>query len=182
MASSPHIDVFIKEPNKEIPYYILFTTGISTLAMTLPNSLQKEKAELERAELFMLLPKNFKMSYEIGSALHTLPLESSWPIHILQSLARFPYENRTWFGAGHTIGPYSEPIAPGTKQYGIILLQMFDDRGRVITSDERFINLYCVIPLYREEIEYRLAHNSEEWEKLLENLPVMVDLFRPPLC
>jgi hypothetical protein len=42
IASYPtHIDVFIKNPSKKTPYYVLFTAGMSTLAMTLPDRLQK---------------------------------------------------------------------------------------------------------------------------------------------
>jgi hypothetical protein len=183
MASYPtHIDVFIQEPNKEIPYYVLFTTGMSILGMTLPDDLQKKKAKLERAELFMLLAKDFDMENTLGSALHTPPLEKTWPVYVLQSLARFPYENKTWLGACHTIGPYEEPIAPDTTQCGVILLQMSGDHGKMKASDGTIINLYCVVPLYREEIEYRLAHNKQEWHQLLEHLPLMVDLHRSSLC
>jgi hypothetical protein len=122
------------------------------------------------------------MNGTLGSALHTLPLEKSWPIHILQALAKFPYENRTWLGNGHVIGPYNEPVAPGTKQCGVVLLQLLGDYGQMIASDDTVINLYGVVPIYREEIEYSVVHNSEEWKKFLENLPIMVDLLRPPLC
>jgi len=182
-----HIDISIKSPNSRHPYYVLFTSGMSDFPMPVTEKkLQKNRKDWERAELFMYLPKNFPMEHakSEGILLHDVPEEEAWPLHWLKFLAKFPHEYRTWLGPDHTIanGPDYAPLGPNTRQGGSIFLQMFDERGQMVTADDTIINLYCVIPLYREEIEYKVSHNRQEWEQLLKPLPVMVDLQRHPLC
>jgi hypothetical protein len=184
-----HLDVFIKSPNEKHPYYVLFTSGMSDLAMPLPKGLRKERGNLDRAELFMLLPKDFPMGQIciVGKLLQNGPLEETWPIHWLKFLAKAPHEYKTWFGHSHTVpnGPDYDPLVTGTKQCGCILWQEKGEWGSMVSSDGVVVNLYRVVPLYREEMEYRLEYGQEAWCRLLEKnggLPLIVDLHRPSLC
>ena len=61
-----HIDVNIIPPDNGRDYYVLWTSGMSDLPMTLPDG-DYDKKEYERAELFLFLPKDWKFA-EIGES------------------------------------------------------------------------------------------------------------------
>jgi hypothetical protein len=172
-----HLDVYIVYPSKERPYYVLFTTGMSCVPMDVDEETQEEREKLERAELMMYLPENFPLKDTV-----TQESKTTWPLRFLQTLARYPYENKTWFGRFQTFGPYPGPIAPDTKQCGGIFMSLRDKLGKLVTSDGTIINLYLVIPLYIEEIKYKLTHEVEDWYPLMKKLPPVVNLKRSSLC
>ena len=60
MSKYVHIDIHIAEPTEEIPYRVLYTTGMSDLPMSLPEEAAWDEKRLnERAELFCILPPEF---------------------------------------------------------------------------------------------------------------------------
>ena len=50
-----HIDVNIMRPTEKQSFYVVYTTGMSDLPMTLPDEIA-DREELEYAEVFLLLP------------------------------------------------------------------------------------------------------------------------------
>jgi len=169
-----HLDIYIIDPSGKFPCYTLFTTGMSCLPMKVGEGTPERRRELERAELMMFLPKEFPMN---GSQ----KPETIWPMRLLQSLTRFPHENQTWFGGGHSIGPYDRPLAPDTEQCGCVFWQQSGDLGKLVTRDGTVINFYLVIPLYPEEIKYKLSCDVNASWQMLQDLPLIVDLQRPSL-
>ena len=51
-----HIDVNIMRPTEERPYYVMYTTGMSDMPMTLPEEIADRGGFKGYAELFMFLP------------------------------------------------------------------------------------------------------------------------------
>lgn len=161
-----HIDIYFMEPTDEEPFRVVYTTGMSDLPMTLPIELEKEWGHLKRAELMMFLPE----SWPIGSE----DFEDEryyWPIRLLKQLARFPHEYNTWLGYGHTI-PNSEeydPYADNTELNGVILSALNEEISSINTKDGTLINVYNVIPLYKEEMDYKLENGMDAlFDKLSE--------------
>ncbi len=168
-----HIDVNIIPPEGSRDYYILWTSGMSDLPMTLPDG-DYDKKDYERAELFMFLPKDWKFG-EIGESAEGVGEEYYWPVRWIKYLARFPHEYKTWLGTGHTLpnGEDYSPLGAGTEMGGFFFLPVIslgeDNPGidALVCKDGTRINFLWAIPMYKEEIEYKLEEGFE----------AMMDLF-----
>ena len=161
--SSPdiHVDICVVPPSQERDYYTLVTMGMGAHRMNVPGALAEYK--LERAELAIALPRNWKLKHE---DLKNEDLKNErwyWPIRLLKTLARLPIASDTWLGFGHTMDN-EEDFAENTKLCAAILTppQGTEDGSEVCTlpSGEE-VNFYQVLPLYRDELEYKLAHDAD---------------------
>ena len=156
--SSPdiHVDICVVPPSEERDYYTLVTMGMGAHRMNVPEELAEYK--LERAELAIALPGNWKLKRE--------DLKNErwyWPIRLLKTLARLPIASDTWLGFGHTMDN-EEDFAKDTKLCAAILTgpQDTEDGSEVcILPGGEEVNFYQVIPLYREELEYKMEHDAD---------------------
>ena len=99
-------------------------------------------------------------------------------------MARLPGEQNTWLAWGHTVSN-NEPFAENTKLSGMIVSNMTDfDEGadKCILPNGECINFYQIIPLYREEIEFKVSHSKDELIHMLDGIDPVVDLNRPSQC
>lgn len=178
-----HIDVNIMRPKKDARYYVLYTTGMSDLPMTLPGEIA-DREDLKYCELYLFLPEDWSFG-ETGTLDSDLPESSYWPVRLLKFLARFPHEYQTWLGWGHTIpnGPQYAPLAGGVGFGGVVLAQP-SGVPPLDTGDGRHISFYAAIPAYKEEIEYKLKYGMEELGRRFAEgkLPMVLDTSRPNLC
>ena len=151
-----HVDICVVPPTEERDYYTLVTMGMGAHRMNVPEELAEYK--LERAELAIALPADWKLDQE------SMKDEKwYWPIRLLKSLARLPIASDTWLGFGHTMDN-EEDFAKGTKLCAAILTgpQDTEDGSEVcILPSGEEVNFYQVIPLYRDELEYKLAHDAD---------------------
>ena len=151
-----HVDICMVPPSEERDYYTLVTMGMGAHRMNVPKELAEYK--LERAELAIALPADWKLDQE------SMKDEKwYWPIRLLKSLARLPIASDTWLGFGHTMDN-QEDFAENTKLCAAILTgpQGTQDGSEVcILPGGEEINFYQVIPLYRDELEYKLAHDAD---------------------
>ena len=152
-----HVDICVVPPSEERNYYTLVTMGMGAHRMNVPVELAEYK--LERAELAIALPPDWKLDEE------SLKDERwYWPIGLLKVLARLPISGDTWLGFGHTMDKQS-PFAENTTLCGALLVGPQDvvwNGGEVCTlpSGEE-VNFYQVIPLYRNELKYKLEHDAD---------------------
>lgn len=151
-----HVDICVVPPSQERDYYTLVTMGMGAHRMNVPEELAEYK--LERAELAIALPRNWKLKHE--------DLKNErwyWPIRLLKTLARLPIASDTWLGFGHTMD-HEEDFAKDTKLCAAILTgpQGTEEGSEVCTlPGGEEVNFYQVIPLYRDELEYKLAHDAD---------------------
>ena len=156
--SSPdiHVDICVVPPSGDRDYYTLVTMGMGAHRMNVPEELAEYK--LERAELAIALPGNWKLKRE--------DLKNErwyWPIRLLKTLARLPIASDTWLGFGHTMDN-EEDFAKGTKLCAAILTgpQDTEDGSEVcILPSGEEVNFYQVIPLYRDELDYKMEHDAD---------------------
>ena len=166
-----HVDICVVPPSEGRDYYTLVTMGMGAHRMNVPEELAEYK--LERAELAIALPPDWKLDEE------SLKEEQwYWPIGLLKVLARLPIAEDTWLGFGHTMDKQS-PFAEGTKLCGALLVGPQDivwTGGEVCTlpSGEE-VNFYQVIPLYRNEIEYKLEHDADALLKKMAGISFVVN-------
>ncbi len=179
-----HIDVCIRKPNDNQKFYVVYTTGMSDMPMTLPEG-YTDREDLKYSELYLFLPESFHFG-ESYSLISDLEDKDAWIIHLIKYLARFPHEYDTWLGYGHTLpnGPQYAPLCNGTQMGGVVFSQGGGDLEYVNTKDGKSINLLMVIPSYQEEIEYKLKYGMSALDKVFrENqLPMILDIQRPNYC
>ena len=180
------VDVFVMQAPTKQDFHVIYTTGMSALPMTLPAEFLPQYRDLERAELLLLLPAEWDIltGYETDK---DVPASLWWPVGLMKYLARFPHEYQTWLGWGHTL-PNSADCVPyddSTQLCGAMLGALQERISIFRAEDGTQINLYTVMPLYQEEMEYQKTAGTEALlQKLaaLKGFGMIVFPDRPNVC
>jgi hypothetical protein len=177
-----HIDVHVVEPTAERNFYTLITSGMSDLPMTVPDGAE----EFRFAELLICLPASWDMPKVYDTVADE---EHWWPIRCLKYLARFPHEYDTWLCENHTIpnGDPPEPFAGNTRLCCALLTPplLFGDGFRSLKiSEGKTINIYALLPIYKEEMEFKLKQGGEKlYERFdREGINELLDINRKNVC
>lgn len=181
-----NVNVFVMQAPTRKDFHVLYTTGMSALPMKLPQELLPKYKDLERAELLLFLPAEWDIltGYETDAE---VPDALWWPVRLMKYLARFPHEFETWLGFGHTLPNTAEyvPYDESTELCGVILGALQENISMLRAEDGTQINLYCMIPLYREEMEYERTAGTEALLQRLSALNgygMIVFPDRPNVC
>ena len=169
-----HVDLCIVPPTEEQNYYTLVTMGMGAHRMNVPEELAEYR--LERAELAITLPPDWKLDEESMK-----DEQWYWPIHLLKDLARLPIASDTWLGWGHTMDN-QKPFSPDTELCAAILVGIQRNEEEVYLCQlpgGEDVNFYQVIPLYREELEYKLEHGAESLIEKMAEVDFVVHPDRP---
>ena len=168
-----HVDILIVRPTAQIPFLTLITSGMSDLAMTVPDHIDTPE-DYELAEVIAFLPdwwpekhpyfKDFSNSIEKPTGY--------CPIEWLKFYARMPHEFKTSLAWKHTSanGDPAAPICEGTEMRGFVFLPpviLPEDAWRVRTKNGRFINLLTLIPIHEDEMNLALNTGTD---KLIDTL------------
>ena len=179
-SKNNHIDVYWIKPNMEYrPYSILVTCGMSRFPMNVP----KEKEEKKLIEIAMLFPYDWDFSN-----IKSKPDSITWPIYHLQSLGKLPIINNSWIGFGHTIGCNEKKgdYFSGTKFNSTIIFPSIKlpKSFTEIENGNNLITIYTAIPIYPEELKYKLDSGSNALvDKFNEfNVQEIVDMNRINTC
>ena len=175
-----HLDINIVDPTDQRPYYSLVTSGMSDIQMKAPD----EYSELSYAELMLCLPKDWPLSKEAIQK-----EENYWPLRTLRYLARFPHAYDTWLWASHTIpnGDPPEPFAENTEFSGVLLMypRLFSqDFWKLRVFPNATIHFLSVLPLYKEEMEFKLDKGLDPLLDRFEKTRVteLMDISRRNVC
>jgi hypothetical protein len=175
-----HIDVHWVKPTRQRPFHTLVTSGMSDLPMTTPEGAE----DFRYAELMICLPPDWPMEHASWK-----DERHYWPIRTLKFLARFPHEYRTWLCAMHTMpnGDPAEPLASNTKLCGSILAPpVLSDAEfrRLIIDNEKEICFWAVVPIYAEEMDYKLKNGGEALFDLFDKHGIneLLNVDRRNLC
>ena len=169
-----HVDICVIPPSEERDYYTLVTMGMGAHRMNVPEELAEYK--LERAELAIALPPDWKLDEESMKDERWY-----WPVGLLKVLARLPIAGDTWLGSGHTMDKQSS-FAKDTKLCASLLTgpQGVEEGGEVcILPEGGEVNFYQVIPLYREELAYKLEHGADTLIDQMAEVSFVVHPDRP---
>lgn len=155
-----HLDIYIVEPTKERDYYTLITVGMGAHKMNVPRGLNKNK--LRRAELILTLPKSWNMSS--GKE------KWFWPIRLIKNLGRLPIDSNTWLGYGHTISNQVQ-YDKSTELVGSYITfpyEVMNEKNCFFCKINmiEYVNFYQVVPIYEEEMNYKLENGISDFEAL----------------
>ena len=171
-----HLDVHYVAPSDARPWTTLVTSGMSDRPMQVPDEL----SDFAYSELMINLPASWPIDIE------QFEDESIyWPIRLLKTLARFPHRYETWLGYGHTV-PHGDPPTPYDPSTGFCcaLLGFPQSAGEDFFSlsvrDDKVIRFWSLVPLYREELDYKLRYGTDALEDLFAEQSVgdLVDVDR----
>lgn len=149
------IDIYHIKPNEERPYNLLLTFGMSRTPMNVPEGAE----QFSYGELAIILPEDWDLSEE-----GLKDPNNYWPVLWLKNLARIPQQHNTWLCYGHSI-PNDNPSKPiaDTEFEGVVIMD-----SATLPEDFQEMNLgdvslyiYTVIPVYPEEMEYKIKHNID---------------------
>ena len=154
------LEIAVILPRPEHDYYTLVTVGLSRHRMDFSEERREEK--LERAELLINLPRDWKLTKA-----DCREERWSWPIRMMLATAHFAMEDPEVGLESRTTlmeGEDGIPFAENTDLRGEILLYpgVFGEESffcRLPDGDE--VNFYQVIPLYRDELEYKMEQDAD---------------------
>ncbi|AMV28183.1 Suppressor of fused protein (SUFU) [Gemmata sp. SH-PL17] len=169
------VSVHIVPPAPGHGYLLLFTTGMSDRALTVPAGREDDRY----AELVLLLPSDWKLNPD-----SLADSRSGWAIEWLRRAAHFFHEHRTWIGPGYGIlanGSPPQPLAPGLPFDSLLLFHPESGTAQVRVADGREIRFYTVYPLHPDE---RFLETHQGPAALLERLAPqasfpIIDVHRP---
>jgi hypothetical protein len=175
-----HVDVHLVQPAKERNYATLITSGMSDRPMSPPE----EFRDCRYAEMVICLPPSWPLTEDAFK-----DENNYWPIHWLKRLARLPHEYNTWLYATHTV-PNDDPPRPfanNTKLCCALILKpvLFgDDFLTMEVSADKTIHFLSLVPLYREEMDFKLAHGLDPLLDRLGKIYVteLLDIQRKNVC
>jgi hypothetical protein len=154
-------DVAVITPSRERPWYALITVGMGAFVMDVPPDLID--CELERAELMICLPSNWHIP--------GLRNEWRWPLDWLRALAHIPAGKETWLGWGHVV-PLEEYVSEQAKFSGMLLIDppaYEREAGYCDMPDGSIVNIYQMLPLFEDELQYRRVNGTDALLALFEN-------------
>lgn len=178
LSDQLHVDVHLVRPTPERPHWTLVTSGMSDRPMNSPD------ADDRYAELFLSLPGNWPLGNDAFE-----DEANYWPLRWLTTLARLPHDYDTWLGWGHTVpnGDPAEPFAPSTSFCCWLVLPPLlapEEFGELQVRPEKRIRFLALVPLYEDEMQYKLDEGAQELVQRFEARGVteLVHVGRPSAC
>ena len=173
-----HLDIIPVPPTDEQPFYKLVTMGAGAYKMNVPKELKGQK--LERAEYVIFLPGDWDLS--------SSDEKYYWAIRQLKAIARLPVNSGEWLGLGHTLSAHddSSPVAENTKLNSFVLLAAWGKNQEFVEPLKlglfKQVNFYQLLPLYQEELEFKLANSLNDLLRRFDDFSLIVDTNRKNWC
>ena len=167
-------DIACIPPTEERNYFTLVTMGMGAHIMNTPESLPAD--ENGRAELLICLPPDWKLG-ESGE-------EWFWPISLLKDLAKLPINTNSWLGWGHSVD-HRNNLSSNTKFCASLLLypeDVSEDAEACTLPNGDKVNFFEVIPMYREEMNFKINNNTKALLERMKDVRHVVDINRPNCC
>lgn len=141
--------IHLIEASKSRPYKVLHTVGLSQYNQPVSDRFP----EYKNIELYICLPDYWNLE------------TNDWPITWLNALAEVPQKKMTWFGPGDTI-PAGNPVKPIDEKFTqnhfmLVEPMLFKNELNGLKKGENDISFLAVIPIYQEELEYKLRSSAK---------------------
>ncbi len=176
-----HCDIAIVPPTDDQPYYKLVTMGAGAFKMNVPEDLKSDV--YERAEYVVFLPADWNIKSDKE--------EDYWPIRMLKTVARLPVSMDDWLFYRHTVNLTDDesPVAENTGFNSCVLFISFGKGNKPVEplklgSSDKEVAFFQLVPLYPEELEFKLEHSFDELEDIMDDdlYDPVVDIHRKNYC
>lgn len=169
------IDVLHVLPSAKRAFHVLITSGLSDRPMATPRGSE----DCRFAELYLCLPAAWPMSKQDLSN-----ERNYWPIRLLQLLGRFPNAFDTWLWLYHTVPNFDppKPYADDTRLCAAMLgptISLPSDFARLEIPRLDPIHFFSVVPLHREEVDFKIENGGEPLMAHLFQRGVIADIVDP---
>jgi hypothetical protein len=159
------VDILHVLPSAKRDFHVLVSSGLSDRPMNVPEGCE----ECRYAELYLCLPEFWPLATQNFKNERTY-----WPIRLLQMLGRFPHVFDTWLWIYHTVPNFDPPqaYADGTRLCGAMLgpvISLPKDFATLQPPGSPAISFFSVLPLHREEMDFKIKNGGE---------PLMANLFQ----
>lgn len=143
-----HIDVHVVAPSRRDPFWLLYTTGMSALPMTMHPRAESSP----HAELCVLLPAWWQV-FDRDPRWH-------WPVRELISSARFPHRRKTWLGCGHTIA--SHAFHPSTELCATLISHstVLPAEAQHVPTGDKGVDLFTLWFLRSDELRFKMKRGA----------------------
>ncbi|AAK79611.1 hypothetical protein BJV85_002351 [Clostridium acetobutylicum] len=162
-ASNVSVNLNIMRNTENDKFITIVTTGMSDCPMD-----DSDEAFEERfAELIIKLPKDWLIDKN-----NIKDVNNYWPLGWIRRIAHIPHLYDGWIGKDIIIpnGEPPQPFAPNTKLSCIMICQPDEkELHRFTTSKGNIINLYTLIPIYKEERNMALIKGCKYLRKRMED-------------
>ena len=160
-----HVDLFIVPPAQDRPYHVLFTCGMAEKPMTVPEGFEPRRF----AELTLSLPQDWPMTKDAWKDERWW-----WPLRLLKQMARYPHENETWLGFGHSVPGSTSgvPFAANTQMTDIAVLEprTISEEAATFHDDDRGeVSVWALFPVYPSEKEFKHRRSAQELQQLFDS-------------
>ncbi len=145
------LEINVIPASRKNPYVTLITTGAGAHVM---KSVGKRGGKLEsRAEFVLYMPPNWSPENDED--------DDIWAVRLLDLIANFAADDKTWLGWGHTID-YGESFVEQTGFRGIVLLMADagEESWHCKLSDKEKVTFYQVVPLFENELKFAVKIGS----------------------
>ena len=154
---------------------VLVTKGLHHYEMINP----KDQSESKFVELFFCLP-NYWSEKDLQN--------NEWAYSILDQLMTYVVDNKTWFADGHTLqmSLNKGPLSWSLKQSHCMLSTpiLLREELTTINLENKQVSFLSIVPLFRQEFQYKQAYGTNMLLELLEQHQVTerLDGFRTNLA
>jgi len=165
-------DIVLLEPQKGIPYQLIFTVGLSN---QIQNTSEKY-SDFKYIELYFCLPEYWKIN------------QNHWVVEYIDKLGQIPQKNNTWFGPGDTIPTANPPTQISDKllQSYFILSEpmLLENQLKEVVLNDKTIRFLAIIPIFKVEFDYKMRNSAKvliakmQYKKMNE----MLDEYRKPVA
>jgi hypothetical protein len=174
VPDDPPVTVHVIDPTSSRPHRVLFTSGMSSRPMRVPNGQEVYRF----AELFLELPADWPMGKEVLS-----DADHRWPLDWLRRMAKYPHQAQTWLGGPVAIisnGDPPERLSPGIPFTALLLLADGDFRR----PDGAVVQTYRLFPLFTDERNLEQSAGIGELLRRFDRAGVafVVDVERPSVA
>ena len=170
-----HIDILHVLPSAKRDFHILVTSGMSGRPMNAPEGFE----DCRYAELYLCLPA----SWPLGTQNFNNE-RNYWPIRLLQTLGRFPHVFSAWLWIYHSVPNFDppKPYADSTRLCGAMLgppISLPMDFANLKQPGSPPISFFSVLPLHKEEMDFKIQNGGEPLLANLFKQGVMADIVAP---
>ena len=183
VSTHVHIDIIqideiiLEEPNSEYRSCRVFVTcGASEKPMNAPQNMEA----FRHGEFAICLPKSWPISTEaFKNEAHW------WPLRLLKIVARYPFEYNTFFSLGHTMD-LGDMSKTGVGFSACVVTPAFclGPNSVKLQLNDRTVYFMSIVPLFPEELKFKLDYGMDELEKKFEKYNVfdIIDPTRINVC